>query len=53
MRAKTGISDDMLEGHSALNVTIPSFKKSYGNEKMTYPHQYAKESWTTQYGTKF
>jgi hypothetical protein len=47
------MTEDMLEGHTALDVTIPSFNKSYGNEKMTYPHKYTKESWTTQYGTKF
>lgn len=45
------MSDDMLEGHQSFDVTIPSFNKSYGNEKMIYPHQYAKESWTTQNGT--
>ena len=51
MRVRAGLSDDLLAGHQTWDRTIPSFDKSYGNEKLTKPHQYKYESWTTQNGT--
>lgn len=47
------MSEDLIEGHTSFDKTIPSFMKSYGNEKMTLPAKYNYESWTSQYGTKF